>query len=180
MAVTLVKPTNANTFGTAVYLRSKHAELQQKWATHGDQVAELWRFFAPSQREALFRAGVKQGQVLKDPKDRSMFRAFVLYPEMNVRDIKGSPDYFLNHFEFRAATSLMYQYRIGLKGAKGDHQVIAESMRINDVRPIRDVGNEPMLFLDEEKYGDVNKTNGEELELSKQLLQVIVVFLALV
>ncbi|RAO73294.1 uncharacterized protein BHQ10_009306 [Talaromyces amestolkiae] len=163
MVVTFVKPTNANTFGTAVYLQSKHAELQQKWATHSDRVADLWRFFAPSQREAVFRAGVKQGQVLKDPKDRSMFRAFALYPEMNVRDIKGSSDYFLNHFEFRAVTGLMYQYRIGLKGAKGDHQFVAESMRVNDVRSIHDVGNESMLFLDEDKYGDVFKINGEEI-----------------
>lgn len=153
---------DANTFGTAAYLQSKHAELQQKWAIHSERIEELWRFLAPNQREAVFRAGVQQGNVLKHPKDRSVFRAFALFPEMNVRDIKDSPDYFMNHFEFRAATGLMHQYRVGLKGAKGDHQVVAESMAANNVQSKRTIGHAPMSFKDEDHYGEIYKVKDEE------------------
>jgi hypothetical protein len=162
MIITLVKPMDANIFGTPAYLKSRHADLQQKWVTHSERVEELWRFLTPSQREAVFQAGVKHGKVLKDPNDQSMFRSFALFPEMNTRDISGSPDYFLNRFEFRAATSLTHQYRIGLEGAKGDHQVIMESMVVNEVHSKRDFGNELMFFMDEDKYGDIYKAKGEE------------------
>lgn len=162
MKFTLMKIMDANIFGTPAYLKSKHVDLEQKWVTHSERVEELWRFFTPSQREAVFRAGVKQGKVPKDPKDRSMLRCFALYPEMNVRDITGSPDFFLDHFEFRPATGLMHQYRKGLKRAKGDHQVIAESMIVNKVHSTRESGNELMFFMDEDKYGDIYQAKDEE------------------
>ncbi|GAM41078.1 hypothetical protein TCE0_041r13927 [Talaromyces pinophilus] len=162
MRITLMKIIDANIFGTPAYLKSRHADLQQKWVTHNEKVEELWRFFTPSQREAVFRAGVKQGRVPKDAKDRSMFRSYALYPEMNVRDIAGSPDFFLDHFEFRAATGLMHQYRNGLKGTKGDHQVVTESMVVNEVRSVQDCRNELMFFMDEDKYGDIYEAKDEE------------------
>lgn len=153
---------DANVFGTAAYLKSKHVELQQKWVTHSEKVEELWRFLRPIQRDMLFRAGLKQGKVLKDPKDRSIFQSYALYPEMNVRDITLSPEHFLDHFEFRATSGLKHQHRIGLKGAKGDHQVIAESMVLDGLRSKRDFRDGLMFFLDEDKYGDIYKAKDEE------------------
>jgi hypothetical protein len=154
MIVDLVNAMEAKIFGTPAYLKSLHADLQRKWVTHSDRVEMLWRSFTPSQREAVFRAGVKQGKVLKNPSDRSVFRSYALIPEMNIRDIAGSPEYFLDYFEFRAATGLTQQYRIGLESAKGDRQVIMESMVVNKVALDRDFGNELAFFMDEEKYGD--------------------------
>uniref|UniRef100_A0A093VBE3 Uncharacterized protein n=1 Tax=Talaromyces marneffei PM1 TaxID=1077442 RepID=A0A093VBE3_TALMA len=162
MVTTLIKSMEVSIFGTAAYLKSIHADLQRRWEVHCERVEDLWRNFTLSQREAIFLAGVKTDKVLKDPNDQSIFRLYALIPEMNIRDIKGLPDYFLDHFEFRAATSLTQQYRIGLEGAKGDHQVIMESVAINKVDGNRDFENELTFFMDEDRYGDRYKAKTQE------------------
>ena len=122
----------AAAFGTPGHLKSIHADLQLKWAAHSKRVEELWRSFTPSHREAVFRAGVSQGKILNDPHDQSLFQSYALYAEMNIRDISSSPRYFLDHFKYRATTNLIQQYNGGLKGGKGDCQLVRESVIVNN------------------------------------------------
>lgn len=150
----LTMPHDQNDFGTVECLRSLHADLYRKYGAHYDRIEKFWRSFTPSQREKLFRAGADNGRVLEDSDDRSMGRVYAVVPELNVHDMKSTPDYFLDHFEFRAVTSLIEQYNIGLEGAKGDYEMILNSISTKQLRLREEYPNELTFFIYEERYGD--------------------------
>lgn len=141
-------------FGTVECLKSLHADLYRKYVAHCGRIDELWRSFTPSQREKLFRAGADNGQVLEDSNDRSMGRVYAVVPELNVSAMRSTPDHFLDHFEFRAVTSLLKQYNIGLEDAEGDYKMILNSISTKQLRLREEYLNEITFFIHEEKYGD--------------------------
>ncbi|EED12217.1 hypothetical protein TSTA_002810 [Talaromyces stipitatus ATCC 10500] len=151
-----------NIYGTARFLRAIHIGLHQKYLAHSERIEQLWRSFTPDQRDLIFRAGLKSDQVLQTPDDKSLGASYAVVSEMNLHDIKSSPDYFLDHFEFRATTSLTEQYRTGLEGALGDHQVIMRSKIARNPEFLKEHKHELTFFMDEKRYGESFKAENQE------------------
>ncbi|TGO47802.1 hypothetical protein BCON_0263g00130 [Botryotinia convoluta] len=72
---------------------------------------------------------------------------------MNLHDMTTEPEYLLDHLRYRATTSLLHQYRVGIHDGPGDCIFILESMRDKNLRHTHDFKHCFTGFYDEETYG---------------------------
>ncbi|GLA61985.1 hypothetical protein AtubIFM56815_003911 [Aspergillus tubingensis] len=138
----------------AAFTRSLHQDLARKYRLHGSRIKQFWRQFGKPKREAAFRAGAADGEVLRSPNDQSMGDVYKFIPELNLRDIaRPDSDYLLDHLKYRATTSLPQQYQQGLNGGPGDAAIILESMRTKGLGHAHHFRYSFTMFLDGPDYG---------------------------
>ncbi|KAL8377537.1 hypothetical protein RB595_008289 [Gaeumannomyces hyphopodioides] len=135
-------------------VRELHGDLKRKYQKHADRIETIWRSFDRAQRERCIKAGAMDGVVLAHPLDRSLGNVCKFIPEWNLRDLaKPGSDVLLDHLKHRSTTSLHEQYRDGVAGGPGDHQVINTMMVTRGLRHIQSFKDCYTMFMDGEDYG---------------------------
>ncbi|TEY73031.1 hypothetical protein BOTCAL_0084g00100 [Botryotinia calthae] len=91
--------------------------------------------------------------LIRVSEDRSVGVAWKVVPEMNLQDITTNPEYLLDRLKYRATTSLLHQYRVGVHDGPGDCMFILDSMRDKNLRHTHDFKYCFTGFYDDETYG---------------------------
>ncbi|OJJ51136.1 hypothetical protein ASPZODRAFT_11979 [Penicilliopsis zonata CBS 506.65] len=141
---------NPSASDTSSVLKELHRDLVRKYSRHGAKVEELWRSFGQGARVKAMKAGAANGEVLKNPTDRSMGNVYKMLPEWNLRDVtEPESDYLLDMLKHRATKTLVEQYQ------QGDAEFIFNSIRDNGLRHADESKLKYCfaLFMDEQSYG---------------------------
>jgi hypothetical protein len=127
-------------------------DLARKYRNVGSKVETIWRKFTPKQREKAMKETTGDGQVLEHSRDRSRgMGVFCDYiPEYNLRDIRSTPEHFLDNFKFRALTPLQNQLYEGVNGGPGDREIL-EATGFRHAAGFSP--EEKTMFLEGEYYG---------------------------
>ncbi|KAF7855274.1 uncharacterized protein EAF02_011533 [Botrytis sinoallii] len=153
----LASPTMETEADHAQVTKTQHADLARKYKLHGPKIEQIWRSFDQSQRVNVFKVGVVEDGYLKHSKDQSIGAPWKIVPEMNLHDITTEPEHLLDYLRYRATTSLLHQYRVGIHDGPGDCMFILESMRDKNLRHIHDFKYCLTRFYDEDTYGQSYK-----------------------
>ncbi|KAL7914656.1 hypothetical protein GGI35DRAFT_488720 [Trichoderma velutinum] len=142
-------------------LQEVHSEFVRLYNEYSWQISAVWHIFDRNERARLFLDHCK-GR----PKS-------VMFPEMNLNDISTNPKFLMNHFKYRATTSLFQQYSVGLDGALGDGPFIIEKLEQKQLIPDESPPNYYTVFA-EDWYGDnvkLIKESKETLEMMEPLIE---------
>ncbi|EDO00331.1 hypothetical protein SS1G_14201 [Sclerotinia sclerotiorum 1980 UF-70] len=134
-------------------IKSLHADLARKYELHGSKIDQIWRGFSQNQRAEAFKAGVAENAYLKHSRDQPLGNPWKVVSELNLDDMVTEPDFLLDHLRHRATTSLLDQYREGVRDGPGDCIFILESMRDNNLRHVDDFKYCYTRFDNEDTYG---------------------------
>lgn len=136
------------------YLKELHRDLARKYKLHGAKLGEIWSSLGRNERRNVIKAGAAEGQVLKDPLDRSLGNVYKIIPEWNLRDLTDpASDSLLDIMHYRANASLCEQYQRGVAGGPGDAEFINTSIYRRNLEPAEPFKYSFTLFMDEEGYG---------------------------
>ncbi|KAK2037282.1 hypothetical protein LZ31DRAFT_612436 [Colletotrichum somersetense] len=113
----------------------------------------LTQSFDQEQRAKCVKAGVMEGVLLKHPRDVSLGDIYKIVPDWNLRDLTEKPEHLLTMLEHRTKSTLMEQYRTGPNGGQGDHAIIDESVRTQNLRHVDSFKDYWTFFLDNGNYG---------------------------
>ncbi|KAK1639226.1 hypothetical protein BDP81DRAFT_480108 [Colletotrichum phormii] len=146
-----------------------HRDLVRKYMRHGTAIREIWKDFDASQRAQCVKDGVLDGVLLKHSRDTTFGDVYKYVPDWNLRDLTEGPEHLLNMLEHRAKKTLMEQYCDGPNGGAGDHGIIVESMRTQNLRHGERYEDCLTIFADGYMYGKPCHLTEEDLEGVKLL-----------